>query len=200
MDRLKPYDREESLLHDFICGEELALKTLHKIHYSAILQYAKKIVLYESDAEEIVAEAFMRLWLKRNQMRTVGGLIGYLYAIVRNLAINQNKDYAKRKSLLDEIAQQSGREVCRQSEETKSRLVQAILIETSELPTQMKKVFEMAYLDGMLAPAIASKLSISVNTVQNHKKAALKRIRTALVKRGISKWSFIIEFFIFQAI
>lgn len=191
-----PYNSPEVLVSDFRNGRELALDAVYEFHSRAILHFAIRIVQDETIADEIVAESFLRLWTNRNKVETMNGLIGYLYAIARNLCYQYQNEEKKRRDVLDEfsyIENQPADPVC---EEMRSRLMQAIYLETQQMPEQMKKVFTLAYLEGMLAPAIAQELSVSVNTVQTHKKAALKRMRAALAKKGFTKWSYLLQLII----
>ncbi len=190
-----PYHSTEALVSDFRNGKEAALEAVYKLHARAVLHFAYKIIQDETIADEIVAESFLRLWNKRTKLETVKGLIGYLYAIARNLCYQYQNEEKKRKEVLDEFGYLENQEVDPICEEMRSRLLQAIYLETQQMPEQMKKVFTLAYLEGMLAPAIAQELAVSVNTVQTHKKAALKRMRTALAKKGFTKWSYLVNLF-----
>lgn len=190
------YHSPDALVSDFRNGRELALDVVYEFHSRAILHFAIRIVQDETIADEIVAESFLRLWTNRNKVETMKGLIGYLYAIARNLCYQYQNQEKKRRDVLDEfsyIENQAADPVC---EEMRSRLMQAIYLETQQMPEQMKKVFTLAYLEGMLAPAIAQELAVSVNTVQTHKKAALKRMRAALAKKGFTKWSYLLQLII----
>lgn len=183
----------EGLLDQIHGGDERALAALFELHYASIYTYACRLVSDPSIAEEVATDAFYRLWQKRTEMQHISGLVAYLYTIVRHLCYQVHREEAKRRMVHEAYQHHAAIPEPPVAEELRARLQQAIRVETQSMPEQMRKVFTLAYLEGWQAPAIAHALSVSVNTVQTHKKAALKRLRAALAKRGFTRWSYFLS-------
>lgn len=181
------------MLFDFQSGKEQALEAIYTTHSRAIYSFTLRLVQEEDICDEIVAESFFRLWTKRQQFDSIKGLVSYLYTIARHLCYEHQQNETKRKAVLEEVGYLSSIDTDPVCEEMRSRLLQAIYLETQQMPEQMKRVFTLAYLEGMLAPAIAKELAVSINTVNTHKKAALKRVRAALAKKGFTRWSYLLN-------
>ncbi len=178
-------------MEDFRQGNELALKTLLELHFSALISYAGRLSKDEAAAYDIVTESFVKLWDKRAHMESLKGMIAYLYVIIRNgcFVFLQQRDRMAQSHQEASYLEQFQAEA--DTEETRSRLIQLILLETAAMPPQMQQVFRMAYLESMSAQAIAEALNLSVLTVHTHKKLAMKRLRAALSKKGFSgRWTF----------
>jgi RNA polymerase sigma factor (sigma-70 family) len=187
------YSSPALLLSDFQSGKELALNAIYTLHSAAIYHFVHRIVLDDAVTDEIVAESFFRLWNKRHKIETIQGLVGYLYVIARNLSYAYQNEEKKRQAALAAFAYHENQVPDPETEEMRSRLLQAVYLEAQQMPPQMKNVFLLAYLEGMQVPEIAKQLEVSVNTVKTHKKAALKKVREALAKKGITKWSYLLQ-------
>ena len=181
------------LLSDFQSGKELALDAIYTLHSPAIYHFVHRIVQDDAVTDEIVAESFFRLWNQRHKIETIEGLVGYLYAIARNLSYAYRNEEKKRQAALATFAYIESQQPDSETEEMRSRLLQAVYLEAQQMPTQMKNVFLLAYIEGLQVPEIAKQLAVSVNTVKTHKKAALKRVRASLAKKGIRKWSYLLQ-------
>ncbi|ULQ52162.1 RNA polymerase sigma factor [Flavihumibacter fluvii] len=182
----------EQLLFDFRQGDDNALKIIFNLHYHALLSFANRLIKDDIIADDIIMISFMKLWNKRSVIESIPGLIAYLYTIVRNEAKKHLANAARIEKLQEEANYLSRIEESIDAFEIKAKLFQLILMEAEALPAQMKRVFKMAYIDEMVAPAIADKLHLSVHTVQDQKKKAKQKIRAALAKKGWEKWSFML--------
>lgn len=176
-----PYANLESLLPGFCSGCEVALGRLYKQLNYRLRAYALRLTREEGAAEDIIAESFIKLWEHRTQMDSIKGLIAYLYTTIRHACYKYLRAEAKRGQAHEEwnYVTQSGAE----AEDLDIMLVARIIEETTRMPVQMRVVFNLAYMEGLRATAIAERLSISVHTVQTQKKRALKRIRIALARK-----------------
>lgn len=186
------YDSEALLLHDFRHGVEMALKVIYRQHYHSLWSFANRLVKDEAMVDDIIAESYVKLWHKRLEMDSLKGMIAYLYAIVRNGCISCVNERSRRDRMHKELAYINQLQDVAVTEEIRARLMQTIKIETENLPPQMREVFKLAYLEGLLAPAIAERMSLSVHTVHTHKKLAMKKLRKALEKKGFTRWSYIL--------
>ncbi len=68
-------------------GDEQAVEMLYLRYYPALLRFAGSLVRSHELAEEIVQETFLALWTRRQEIDIRGNVRAYLYASVRNRAL-----------------------------------------------------------------------------------------------------------------
>lgn len=163
-----------------ITDDHVALSELLQRHWNSLTSYATGILDASDAAEDIVQEAYIRLWQGRRTWITGGSVRGYLYTIVRNLCIHE-LDHRKVRQVW--AVTQQGRprfspapDEIYQSNETERAFQKAV----SELPKRRREVFVLACLQGLTYAEVASIMGIAVPTVANQMTAALEHLREAL--------------------
>ena len=82
-------------------GSAEALDELLRGYWRSLTLYAENLLDGRSDlAEDLVQEAFVRLWEKRDSWREGSAPAPILYTLVRNLALNERRNRATRSMLL----------------------------------------------------------------------------------------------------
>ena len=144
--------------------------------------YARQYIADSSEAEDLVTEVFIRFLARPRSFENVYFLRSFLYSSVYHACINWHKKQGRKKVQLESLASFLGGEWedyalnNLQKKETSSELWQAV----EEMPFSRKRIFKMAYYEGMENSAIAIQLNLSVNTVKNHKVNALRELRRRL--------------------
>ena len=141
-----------------------------KLYYRQLCIFALHFTEDSGAAEDIVQEAFVGLWQRKDEVRDVKP---YLYASVRNKCIS----YLKRAGE-DELPEDIPSEDLEDRSEMEARLWSAI----DSLPERRRQVLLMSKRDGMKYEDIAYMLGISVNTVRNHISKALQALRELPLK------------------
>lgn len=166
--------------------ENLFDQLYHRL-YPNLLFYATQF-LTESEAEDVVQEAFVELWKRRYTLDMGDQISAYLYKLVYNKSLNvikHNKVRNRNVSLLDEINDQrmlffesENHDISKhlESKEMRKQIKEAI----DSLPDQCRKIFKMSYLHQMKNKEIAELLEISLRTVEAHMYKALKTLRERL--------------------
>ena len=84
-----PADGDEaSLVARLRAGEEGACEALYLAHHAALWRFAYGYVRSREVAEELVQEVFLALWRSREECELRTCVRAWLYASVRNLALN----------------------------------------------------------------------------------------------------------------
>lgn len=158
-------------------GDIKALEALFQEFYPSMCIVATKFIADETAAEDIVQEAFIKLWEKRNAYQDIPSLKTFLYVSVKNLCFNHIRD---RKVTIDYTSPEA---------EKQEAIFKDLLIEeeayriiedaVNALPPQSARIVKM-YLDGKQNKEIAEILNISVNSVKTLKYNALNSLRTIL--------------------
>lgn len=167
-------------------GEPEALQTLLKLYYGALCLFAERMVTDRQAAEDIVGEAFIKLWKRRDNFATVQNIKAFLYISTRNAALNLLKQ-AKRESLskkqLAYLSEEQGAFVL--NDMVRAEVLREILQEIDKLPEQCGKVLKLGYLQSMKNQEIATMLNISVHTVKNQKARAIQLLKIRLRDRDL---------------
>lgn len=72
-------------------GNEKAFDALFVEYYPKVLQFVMRFCHDKSEAENIVQELFMELWIKRERFTKIENLDNYLFISARNSAIHYVK-------------------------------------------------------------------------------------------------------------
>lgn len=171
---------EEQAFHSLLQGEDKGLSYYYRQYDTALVYFALRITGDEAAAEDIVSEAFVKLWDAREALSHPKAVKPYLYQVVRNAAIDFVRR-RKRESLhLQRVAHlQETAEVETTSFEISAETHRLIYASIESLPPRCGTVFRMFYLERKTLPQIAEELGLSVNTVRNQKMQALAILRKA---------------------
>lgn len=186
--------------HDVVLGlqqsSEEAFKTVYDTYASRLYGYAFRFVKHHEVSEEIVQEAMLTLWEKRETLNERYPIGSILYTITKHLAINHLRKVANSRSAMEEFWKQIQTEANSTQEaietlEMKDCLAKAL----RQLPKQQQLIFRMSRYDGYSHEQIALKLNISKNTVKNHLVTALRRLKTQFRDLGVL-YFLVLSFFI----
>lgn len=159
-------------------GNSTAFQQLFDSCYEGLCRYAFTLLRDTDEAEDTVQSIFLKLWEKRTSLDIRQNVQAYLYRSVYNQCLNQ----IEHRSVVRKHNEHVAHAISHATEpdtfpdelETKIRNV------IEALPTQCRTIFMMSRYDELKYPEIASKLNISVNTIQNQVCKALKILREEL--------------------
>jgi RNA polymerase sigma-70 factor (family 1) len=179
--RKKLTPSEESVdenLVAFNSGSHVAFTTIHNELYPNIYYFARRFV-NSDDAVDMTSDAFMKLWKMEKKFIRIQSVKIWLQVTVRNACINHFRDTKYKRERLKELLYLSDEIVQGdiQDEETRAELIKRIDAEVQNLPPQSRRVFRMAWIEGLKNKEIACRLGISANTVKSHKQKALTTLR-----------------------
>lgn len=160
-------------------GNEKAFDALFVEYYPKVLQFVMRFCRDKSEAENIVQELFMELWIKRERFIKIENLDNYLFISARNSAIHcvkQSLVYCDDKLACDI----QGNAVTGEMKLCYNELYDFIMSEIGSMPEQRRRVFVMSRVDGLNNSEIAQRLGISKRTVETHISAALAHLRKLL--------------------
>jgi len=179
------WDNEHYLLQQFQQGNNRAFYLLFKAHYSSLGHFANYLVNNREDAEDIVSQAFLKLWQQCHTFTSLDRIKPFLVVVVRNACFDYLKHHKVKEKAQREIlftSSQSEEDI--QARLMKAEVLQRAVKEIDKLPVRMRKVFKMAYgKEGLDNATIAAKLNISESTVRVQKAKAIHLIKQAL-QRG----------------
>lgn len=163
-------------------GNEAGLNFFFELYYTPLIFFSLRVTSDQSASEDIVTEAFLKLWNNRDEIKNPSYIKPYLYRVVHNATI----DFLRRQK-----TRNAGEKELQYLSPSFEGTVLARLIETEfhhqmhlslkNLPPRMGAVFRMFYLQGKNCHEIAAELKVSVNTVRAQRQRALALLRQDLL-------------------
>lgn len=153
---------------------------LYLRHRQALINYALPITGDRWRAEDVVQEAWVRFEASEDDL---SGPVGYLYRIVRNLAVDVRRRFSHEKHWLTddgselEIAEERPSPEQTLAGHDELRLMQAVM---AELPERTRRALEMHRFDDMKLKDIAVQLGISVGLAHRLVSDGLEHCRLRL--------------------
>ena len=178
------------ILAEWANGNTAALKQLFRLHYPSLCSFAEKLTGERQEAEDIVAEVFIRLWKQYPVFSSLDKIKAFLYISTRNACLDILKSRKRRNQHKQAFQQLMGSdmvsdEAFAEAELHHTLVLQLLYEEIENLPDRCREVFKLSYLQGMKNDAIAGKLGVSYDTVRTQKQRALQYLRSALLKKGL---------------
>jgi len=178
-----PRDREflhlPGYLESLRSGDSQALDRLMDLLWAPLVGYAGRILPDDSDPQDIVQEAFVRLWTRRATLREDGSLQALLYTTVRNACLDEIRTRRRRQKLRS--AECGPSPAPGPYEDTRGAELQRLAAAAvAKLPEKRREVFRLVRQEGLSYREAAEVLGLSEQTVANHMSLALADLRTAL--------------------
>jgi RNA polymerase sigma-70 factor (ECF subfamily) len=170
---------DEELMAAIGRGDQRAFAGLVERHSRRAAALAARITLNRSDAEEVVQEAFMRVWVKapnwRPQDQAGGAQFGtWFHRILVNLSIDRRRKPANEElEKAGEVADEAPSALdAVEGGETSKRVAAAV----AELPERQRAALALCHFEGKTNIEAAAALGITVGAVES----LLVRARRAL--------------------
>ncbi|MCW3804539.1 RNA polymerase sigma-70 factor [Plebeiibacterium marinum] len=167
----------EKLFYRIKRGDVSAFEELFRQFYPSMCVVAKSYVKDDTFSEDIVQEAFIKLWNSKENYNDINSLKSFLYVMVKNLSLNHLRKDALGKKYTKELDNSFQNDISHKIVEEESYRI--IYEAVNNLPNQTRNVMHLS-LKGMQNQDIADNLGISVNTVKTLKYNALKTLRVVL--------------------
>jgi len=169
---------DEQLMAAIVNGDRQAYAEVVRKHARALAAYAWRMLGNDSEAQDIVQETFLRLWMQAQRWDSQkSSLSTWLHRIVHNLCIDALRKV--RGSSADDIAQllddseSAEQEVSRVSRQV--QLHKAI----AALPERQRSALILAHFQGLSNKEVAEMLDVSLEALES----LLSRARRTLKQR-----------------
>lgn len=161
-------------------GDREAFTCLYHRYFYYLFTLAMRYIKDESEAEDILQQVFFKLWEMRESGMIKDNVRGYLFAMTRNLILNYVRDknrLLQRNYRLSQGVSEEDHDIWVMAD--KEQLISEMKKAIESLPPQQKRVANLR-CEGLSNQEIASRLHLSLNTVNSHYAKSLKALRTAL--------------------
>lgn len=157
-------------------GDTQALKILYDRYYYQLYIYARKIYPNSSEWDEAVADCFIKLWTRRQDILIERSVRSYLFLILRNGLIDNLRK--KKGVVFSEL--KFFPEIPDESLENETDQIEKLHRALDKLPEQRRRILELAVYESATYNQIAEKLNISVNTVKTQMGRAYRFLKEEL--------------------
>jgi len=158
---------EEQLIANLRKGRSAALSEIYDLYAQELLVFCYSYTKSKQDAEEVVQDAFLRLWEMRSLIRSDHSLKSLLFRIAKNRVIDLFRSNLKSKIFADYLVfQQSGfdRESGDMDYDAYRALVDKVL---NKLPPSQREIVRLSDFEGLDNEQIAERLHLAEKTVRN---------------------------------
>src|SRR5699024_9843938 len=144
-----------------------------------LLFYAYKFISDKEASEEIVSEAFCKLWNGREKAVSVGSVRSFLYTVTRNACFDFLGTFHKKtffnaeESFLDTASVYHDIH----ADIVYTELIEVLVKESESSPKRQAEVFRLAYLEGLNTQAICERLATSASSVYAARSKALSSLK-----------------------
>ena len=159
-------------------GDQRSFEDLYRLFYARLFNFALLYVHKREIAEEVVNDVMINVWNKQQTLQQVQNLETYIFAAVRNQALNYMSKYSAWHVVPGPTQEQGGiinfndPEKELEWKEINFRLNQAI----DQLPEQCRTVFKLIKEEGFRYKQVAEILNVSPRTVETQLFRAIKKL------------------------
>ncbi|MEO8561959.1 MAG: RNA polymerase sigma-70 factor [bacterium] len=163
-------------------GDVRAFEQLFRAHYASLCRFAYRYLLDTGLAEDLVQDLFAHLWADRARLELRGSIRAYLFAAVRNRALNMRKrqlvehDWIRDEALPDVRALHRPPLPADRALDTGERDAE-LRSAIESLPERCRMVMRLRWQEQMSHGEIASIMGISLKGVENQLARGLQALR-----------------------
>ncbi len=171
-------ESDEALMLRIARGDERAFRALAPRYAARAAGLARRICGNPSDAEEIVQEAFLRVWVHAPRWRPEALFRTWFYRIVFNLALNKKRraPFSPLEAAGDPADPAPRADVAMEQRERDRRIASAI----AGLPARQRSAIALTYGDELSNAEAASVLGTSVSALETLLVRARRTLRIKL--------------------
>jgi len=174
----KSTERDIFLFDKIKNNNQKAFEELFNLYYQNLCDFSFLMINNKSCAEEIVADVFANIWIKRKKIKINKNVKSYLFRSTKNTTIS----YLRKRKNNIEIIEEDQLNVFNAgsipdeqiiNKETYLKLIKLLNI----IPERSREVFILHRFNGFKYRDIAEILEISIKTVEKHMTKSLKLLR-----------------------
>lgn len=159
-------------------GDHLAFNEIYKRYWRTSINAAYQRLKSKEDAEEVVQDVFVNLYIRRSQIQLRSSLEAYLNIAIKYRIIDAFRSQKLKESRLNDII--SHQEILPSQPDQEfeyKELRERIRKAADQLPEKCREVFLMSRFEQLSNQEISERTGIAVSTVKKHMHKALTILR-----------------------
>lgn len=177
---------DDALLAAIAVGDRAAFRSLMERHAGRLIGLAHRVTGSAQDADDVVQEAFAKVWVQAGRWRPDGGarFSTWIYRVVLNLCIDRRR---KRKmSSLDEAGDPADPGPGGFDQVSAGQRAELVRRALERLPERQREALALYYFGDMTAPEAAAKLSLSLSAFEALLFRGRQSLKTSLRRLGVA--------------
>ena len=170
----------------YVEGDESAMGEIVRAYADSMTFFTATLVKNPGDAEEIVADAFVEIALKKRAFRGESQLRTYLFAICRHKAIDMIRKRARRGEILSLDPEQTADLETLEGRILRSERDEILHRTMAELNEEYRVALYLVYFEGMSHADVARAMKKTLKQTENIIFRARRALRALLEKEGIT--------------
>jgi RNA polymerase sigma-70 factor (ECF subfamily) len=141
--------------------------------------------------EDAIAQGFLKLFERREEMESIGHVEGFLHETIRNLCLDMVRKDQRRKKLWElrpawmSRSGQTTQENEADYKVLKAELAYCIQSALDKMPEQWRTAYQLYIVDKMTAKEVGEQLGVSDQTVRKYAQLAAGEIYAAAISKGL---------------
>lgn len=149
-------------------------KTSVFVHKDKLFRFARRILISDDEAYDVVQEILMKLWEKRESLIELNSIEAYAMRMVNNECINRLRKFDVRENYKNTT------QVNLSIQEEQQEIKPIILNLINQLPDKQRKVMHLKDVEDLEIKEIASILEMEENTIRVNLMRARQKVREQL--------------------
>jgi RNA polymerase sigma-70 factor (family 1) len=159
-------------------GDHLAFNEIYKRYWRTSINAAFQRLKSKENAEEVVQDVFVNLYLRRSQIQPKSSLEAYLKIAIKYRIIDEFRSQKLRDGHLESIIRQEETLPLQPDQEFEYKeLREKIRKAADQLPDKCREVFLMSRFEQLSNQEISERTGIAISTVKKHMHKALNILR-----------------------
>lgn len=172
---------DETLIELLLNENQEAFEEIYDRYWFLLYSIAYRKIKSKADAQELVQELFLKLWIRRSQLTIHSTVRAYLMSSLKKSVINYIRAHASQSVHLNNYQrQQLHQENPTESDVIVQELNKLVDDHVALLPEHCQEIFILSRYQDLTHKEIADKLNISTKTVANQINKALRMLRLPL--------------------
>jgi len=148
-----------------------------------LILYAERLLDNKSDAEDIIQEVFLKLWLMRDELGNYAGIDALSVTMTKNLCLNRLKINQRKREDLDGLAMIDKNLSPDEQLEQKDSVEQVMRI-INQLPDLQQTILRMKHIEGMETDEIAALTGSAPEAIRMNLSRARKKVKELFFKNN----------------
>lgn len=180
---MQELNQDKELFRLIAAGDEAAFRRLFHLYVPKLLPAIQHLTKNAAVTEDILQEAFLKLWLSRDKLPDIEQPHSWLLKIVYYQCFSYLRHQAVHHKAMGVMAERLA-ESAMEDDMAFNTLMRTVGEAVQQLPPQAKRIYQLSRENGMKIPEIARQLQLSPNTVKNSLVRSLRSIREYIERAG----------------
>ncbi|TWF40768.1 RNA polymerase sigma-70 factor (ECF subfamily) [Chitinophaga polysaccharea] len=173
---------EKELLLSLAQGEDRAFASVFHHYRHRIYAIAFRLLGSASQAEDVVQDIFLKMWLKRGELHEISHFKAYLFTVTRNHIFTSLKLMARQQLAASELSATAVNEI-KDAAIIHKEYEQILQRAIAQLSPQQELIYKLSKEEGLKRNEIADRLQLSPETIKVHLANAMRSIRAFCMAR-----------------